>query len=50
MSVSLKGPMTRKIFIPLSDEEYQINNSGDSLSASNRSQTVDFAHFRFRPS
>ena len=29
-----KGPMTRKIFIPLSDEEYQINNSGDSLSAS----------------
>ena len=46
----LKGPMTRKIFIPLSDEEYRINNSGDSLSASNRSQTVDFAHFRFRPS
>ena len=39
-----------KNFIPLSDEEYQINNSGDSLSPSNRSQTVEFAHFRFRPS
>ena len=40
------GPMTWKIFIPLSDEEYQINNSGDSLSASNHLQTVDFAHVK----
>ena len=46
----IHGPMTWKIFIPLSDEEYQINNSGDSLSASNRSQTVDCTHFPFRSS
>ena len=39
--------MTWKLFIPLSDEEYQINNIDDGLSASNHTQTVEFAHFQF---